>query len=79
MSDDAGRAADGRPIGRRAENGGARRGFAGVIDQARETAPDGATEGEINDVAFVAWMQDRRPADVWNQMTDRPEFGGGPL
>lgn len=46
-------------------HGGARRGFAGKLESARATAPDGATQGDIQDIAWVAWDGSCDPAEVW--------------
>lgn len=46
-------------------HGGARRGFAGKLESARATAPDGATQGDIQDIAWVAWDGSCDPSEVW--------------
>lgn len=61
-------AADGQPIGDRENNGGARRGFPGKLESARATAPDDATDGDIQDVAFVAWETGRQVEEVWPEV-----------
>lgn len=47
-------------------------GFPGKLTRARSTAPEEASDDEINAVALTAHTQGRDPADVWNEQGTEP-------
>lgn len=46
----------------------AKDGVAGQIQPARRAAPDWANDLQILSVAYVAYHDDRDPADVWQEV-----------
>lgn len=45
-------------------------GLAYAIELAWATAPDGATEGDVLDVAFVTWQTELQVEEAWEEVDD---------